>query len=171
MKRGNMRKRYWIMASWFLAFSTCFSATPPSNDTLVGTWGLVAARSTTSTGKVDPNAFGKHPSGILAFTAGGRMSMVVSDDGRKPLSVLDRVTAPVEERATAFSTFVAYAGRYEFKGGMLIYHVEVSSIQNWVNTDLKRFVTVNRTHLTIRTTPTQKGGVHETIELTFEKLD
>jgi len=137
---------------------------------LVGTWELVAARSTTLTGKVDPFTFGKHPSGLLTFTAKGRMSMVVSDDGRKPLSVLDRVTAPVDERATAFSTFVAYAGRYAYEGNMLVYHVEVSSIQNWVNTDLRRFVTLDGTRLSVRTTPTQKGGVHETIELVFERL-
>jgi len=166
-----MHKRSWLLVSWLMVFSTCFSATPPSKDMLVGTWRLVAARSTTLTGKVDPNAFGEHPAGFLTFTAGGRMSMVVSDGGRKPLSVLDRVTAPVEERATAFSTFVAYAGRYALEGDTLVYHVEVSSIQNWVDTDLKRFVTFEGKRLNLRTTPTQKGGVHQTIELVFEKLD
>jgi hypothetical protein len=166
-----MHKRYWMFALWVLVSGACFAATPSPDDALTGSWGLVAARSTTSSGKINKEAFGKHPSGILTFTAGGQMSMVVSDDGRKPLSVLDRVTAPIEERATAFSTFVAYAGRYELKGDILIYHVQVSSIQNWVNTDLKRFVTLDGTHLSLRTTPTQKGGVRETIELSFEKLN
>lgn len=166
-----MYKQFLLFCLWVLAFSPCLSATPPSKDLLVGTWRLVTAESTTLAGQVDPNAFGAHPAGLLTFTAKGRMSMVVSDDGRKPLSVLDRVTAPVEERANAFSTFVAYAGRYTLKGEILVYHVEVSSIQNWVSTDLKRFIALTGNRLSVRTPPTQKGGVHQTIELVFERVD
>ncbi len=33
---------------------------------------------------------------------------IISEDGRKLLSIADRVAAPKEERAKAYSTFMAY---------------------------------------------------------------
>lgn len=63
---------------------------------------------------VDKAVLGEHPSGLLTCTANGRMIAIISDYGRKPLSVADRVAAPADERAQAYSTLMAYAGRYTF---------------------------------------------------------
>jgi Lipocalin-like domain len=63
------------------------------------------------------------------------MMAIISDDGRTPLSVADRIAAPVEERAQAYSTFMAYAGSYTFTCDKMVRHIEVASLQNWVNTD------------------------------------
>jgi hypothetical protein len=136
----------------------------------VGTWKLVSAKSTTLKGIVDPYAFGKSPSGYMTFTREGRMSLVMADDSRKPLSVLDRVAAPPEERAQAFATFVGYAGRYTLSGDHLVYHVEVSSIQNWVGTDLTRIIAFHGNELSTRTLTTVKGGVQQVIELRWERV-
>jgi len=142
-----------------------------SSNTVVGTWKLISAKSTALNGKVDPYAFGKTPSGFMTFTSEGRMSLVMSDDSRKPLSVLDRVAAPPDERAQAFATFVAYAGRYSREGDRLIYHVEVSSIQNWVGTDLTRIIKFEGDELSTRTPTTVKGGVQQVIELTWKRVN
>ena len=83
-------------------------------DSLVGTWKLVSVKATTDKGDVDKAVLGENPSGLLTYTADGRMMAIISDDGRKPLSIADRVAAPAEERAQAYSTFMAYAGRYTF---------------------------------------------------------
>jgi hypothetical protein len=91
----------------------------PKNQ-LVGTWKLLSATSTSLTGTVNHAAFGPHPSGFLTFTPGGRMSFIAADDQRRPLSVLDRVTAPAEERAEAFATIVAYAGSYTLTGDKVV---------------------------------------------------
>ncbi len=146
------------------------SAAQASN-TVVGTWKLLSAKSTSLKGDVDPYAFGKTPSGYMTFTAEGRMSLIMADDSRKPLSVLDRVAAPTEERAQAFATFVAYAGRYTLTGDHLVYHVEVSSIQNWVGTDLTRIIAFKGNQLSTRTLTTVKGGVQQVIELTWERVN
>jgi len=138
---------------------------------MAGTWKLVAVKTTTLDGKVNPYAFGKNPKGFMNLTADGRMMLMMCDDGRKPLSVVDRVSAPEAERAEAFATFVAYAGRYTLTGDLLVFHLEIASIQNWVNGDQKRTLTFDGNRVTLRTLTTVKGGVQQHIETTWEKLD
>jgi hypothetical protein len=48
-------------------------------------------------GDVNKFVLGQNPSGLLTYTADDRMMAIISDDGRKPLSVVDRVAAPAEE--------------------------------------------------------------------------
>jgi hypothetical protein len=119
---------------------------------------------------MNPAAFGQNPTGFATFTREGRLSLIMVNDGRKPLSILDRDAAPADERAQAFSTFVAYAGRYSFTGEKVVFHIEASSIQNWVNTDLTRTVTFHGEQVSLRTMTTMKGGVAQTIETTWQRL-
>jgi len=66
--------------------------------------------------------------------ADGRMSVVITAETRKPLSVNDRIAAPADERAEAFSTVIAYAGRYTLPMTKLVHHVEAS----WMPINLAR---------------------------------
>jgi hypothetical protein len=159
-----------LFASLVLAISLSSSGVAQSEKSLVGTWRLMSVKSTTVKGEVNPTAFGRSPTGFTTFTSDGRMTLIMSDDGRKPLSVVDRVSAPVEERAQAFATFVAYAGRYTFSGDTVVFHVEAASIQNWVNTDLTRSVTFHNDQVSLRTMTTLKGNALQTIETTWERL-
>lgn len=139
-------------------------------DTVVGTWKLVSVTATTDKGVVDKAALGQNPSGLLTYTADGRMMAIISDDGRKPLSVADRVSAPAEERAQAYSTFMAYAGRYTYTCDKVVHHIEVASLQNWVSTDQTRFVTLQGDRLIVRNTPQLRGAVLVTLESVWERL-
>jgi hypothetical protein len=138
---------------------------------LVGTWKLVSASSTTEGGRMNNAVFGENPTGFITYTADGRMMAIISDGGRKPLSVSDRIAAATEERAKAFSSFVAYAGRYTFAGDKVIHHVEAASIQNWVNTDLVRAARFEGDRLILKTPPTSRGGIQQSIELVWQRLD
>ena len=95
---------------------------------------------------------------------------IISDDGRKPLSVADRISAPAEERAQPYSTFMAYAGRYTFTCDKVVHHVEVASLQNWVTTEQTRFVTLRGNRISLRNTPQLRGGVTVTIESEWQRL-
>ena len=143
-----MKNKFIVLAS---VIASVFSAAGNAqcNFSVVGTWKLVSVASTTDKDETNKAALGQHPSGLLTYTADGRMMAIISDDGRKPLSIPDRLAAPAEERAQAYSTFMAYAGRYTFTCDKVVHHVEVASLQNWVNTDQTRFVTVvdNRLHV------------------------
>ena len=79
-------------------------------------------------GDVNKAAFGQNPSGLLTYTADGRMMAIVSDGGRKPLS---------------------------FTCGKVVTHVEIASLQNWVDTEQTRFVTLQDNRMMVRTRPCQ----------------
>jgi hypothetical protein len=134
---------------------------------LVGTWTLVAASSTTSTGERNETPYGLNPVGYLTYTADGRISSVISYGGRKPLSMGG---GKMEEQAEAFKTFLAYAGRYSLSGDKLIHHIEVSSIQNYVDRELVRTIKFEGDRITLITPPTPVNGQIQTVELVWQRL-
>jgi hypothetical protein len=98
------------------------------------------------------------------------MTAMISYGGRKRLSSSDSRLASAEEEAEAFRTFVAYAGRYWLDGGKVIHHVEISSIQNWVDTDLIRSIKFEGARIVLVTLPTSDGGKIQTFELIWHRL-
>ncbi len=75
-----------------------------------------------------------------------------------------------EEQAEAFKTFLAYAGRYTFSGDKVTHHVEISSIQNYVNKDLVRSVKFEGDRIALVTPPTPVNGEIQTVELIWQRL-
>ena len=163
-----MKKWTLAAALALLAFSS--SSLAQSKEALIGTWKLVSATDTTDKGETK-DAFGKNPTGFLTYTADGRMMAIISNGGRKPLSVPDYIAAPANERAEAFATFAAYAGTFRLEGTQVTHHVQISSLQNRVGTDLVRtIVSLQNGRLTLRTPPFLKGGKTVTTELTWERI-
>ena len=147
-------------------------AIPPAasgllNDKLVGTWKLVSASSTTSAGERSESPYGAQPAGFLTYTSDGRVSALISYDGRKSLSYGG---GSPEEQAEAFKTFLAYAGTYRLDGDKVTHHVEVSSIQNYVDKDLVRNVKFKDDQIVLLTPPTRMNGKMQTIELIWQRL-
>ena len=94
----------------------------------------------------------QNPTGLITYTADGQVMNIITNGGRRPLSVSDNVGASAEGRVEAFATVVAYAGSYTLNGNKVIHHVEVCSIPNAVNTDQVRLITnLKRNSLTLRT--------------------
>jgi hypothetical protein len=144
------------------------SGTTLSKESLVGTWKLVSFTETNEKGEVK-DFYGPNPIGFLTYTADGRISVVIADSARKPLST--GATSSIGERSAAFSTFVSYAGSYSFAAGKVIHHIEVASIQNLANTDQVRTVNLQSDRLTLRTPPLRFSGVPMAYaELVWERL-
>ena len=141
-----------------------------ANNNLVGTWRLVGALSTTSTGERNETPYGADPTGLITYTGDGRISTVISYGGRKPLSFGREGAAQTEEQAEAFKTFLAYAGRYTLSGDTVTHHVEVSSIQNYARKDLVREVRFHDDRITLITPPMPVNGKIQTVELTWQRL-
>jgi len=152
------------MKKWILAL-TAMVIVPSignaqSKEKLVGTWKLVSY-SNVSDGKgiVKKEVFGRKPTGLLTYTPDGRMMVIGANEVRKLLTFADWSAGPVEERALAFSTFFAYAGRYTLSGNTVTHHIEVALIQSWANTDQVRRIHLQGDHLVLRTTtPFQQDG-------------
>jgi Lipocalin-like domain len=168
LESGMKTSLIFLVSILVVVFSS--TANAQCKGSLVGTWKLVSVTATTDKGDVDKAVLGQNPSGLLTYTADGRMMEIISEDGRKPLLIADRVAAPAEERAAAYS-FMAYAGRYFFTCDKVVTHVDVASLQNLVNTDQTRFVTLQGTRLTVRTTPISRAGVMVNIESVRERLN
>ena len=137
-----------------------------TSDKLVGTWKLVSASSRTSAGARSEAPYGASPVGFLTYTADGRVTAMISYDGRKPLSV----GAGTEEKAEAFNTFLAYAGCYTLQGDKVIHRVEISSIENYVGRDLVRTVKFEGDQITLTTPPTPMNGKLQTFELIWQRV-
>jgi hypothetical protein len=141
-----------------------------THDRLIGTWKLVSVSSSTASGERNDTPFGPSPAGFLTYTHDGRMTAIISYGGRKRLSSSDSRSAPAEEQAEAFRTFVAYAGRYTLIDAKVIHHVEISSIQNWVDTDLIRSIKFGGDRIVLIAPPTPAGGKIQTFELIWQRL-
>jgi hypothetical protein len=130
------------------------------NETIIGTWKLVSAKLTTDTGEVR-DSWGPNPVVFLTYTSAGRMSAILTFSGRKNLSVSDFISAPAGERAEAFASMTAYAGRYAFSGDKVIHHVEGASTPNDVGTNLERvIVQLDADRLVLRVAkPYLRGGI------------
>jgi len=136
------------------------------NDALVGSWKLQAALSISSTGELDEIPYGLGPSGFLTYGDDRRMTALISYGGRKPLSPM----ASPAEQAEAFRTFFSYAGRYTLAGNQVTHHVEISSIQNYVNRNLVRTVRFEGDCIVLVTPPSLVNGKIQTVELTWHRL-
>lgn len=140
------------------------------NNSVVGTWKLVSASTSTASGERNGAPFGPSPTGFLTYTEDGRMMAIVSYGGRQNLSVSDPAVVPVEEQAEAFRTFVAYAGRYTFGGDKITHHVEVSSIQNWVKADLIRNISFEGKRMVLTAPLTPLRGQMQTFKLIWQRV-
>ena len=143
-----------------------------ADKSVLGTWKLLSWVSEDSeSGKIS-NVFGERPNGHLIYTAGGRMIVNLSADGRKPLSG-DRFSTPADERAQAFSTGIAYSGTYDITPEGIMHHVEVATFQNWVGTEQFRYVTVDGDTMNVKTPPIKgpPDGKTKVMTLVFKRLE
>lgn len=137
-----------------------------AEEKLIGTWRLVSASGTSLSGERDDNLYRSGATGVLTYTADGRVSALISYGGRKPLSP----KAGAEEQAEAFKTFFAYAGTYVLHGEKVHHRVEISSIENYVQKDLVRSVKFEGDRITLITPPTPVNGKTQTVELVWQRL-
>ncbi len=140
-----------------------------NKDSIVGTWKLVSYWNVAASGEKSA-PYGEHPTGFITYTPDGRMSAIMSADGRKPMSTADCFSAGTEERAAAFSTFLAYAGTYTFTGNKVVHHVQAAWLQSWVGTDVVRTVTMQGDKIVLRTEPREVRGVSQVGELTWQRV-
>jgi hypothetical protein len=137
---------------------------------ILGTWKLLSASSSTSDGERSDTPLGVGPTGFITYNPDGRMSVLISHGGRKPLFQGGPTPPTTEQAAQAFSTFVAYAGRYTLKTDEVIHHVDISFIPDWVGTDQIRKIKLEGERLVLSTPPMSTGGKIMTIEFIWQRL-
>jgi hypothetical protein len=137
---------------------------------LVGSWRLQRWAAIVEDG-TESLPMGDAPDGLLIYAA-DRSMVAAFGWGDRPRFDSDDVTGgTVDERARAFSTYVAYGGRYEIDGDTVHHRVETSLFPNWVGTVQRRRWEVDETgrRLTLTSPPVSLGGATRIQRLTWER--
>ncbi|WP_157720594.1 lipocalin-like domain-containing protein [Friedmanniella luteola] len=123
---------------------------------LEGSWQLVQWRRIAPDGTVS-YPLGTDAEGLLVYTADGRMSVVMTGADRTAITGGDPLGGPVEERAAAYSSCLAYTGTYERQGDVVVHRVGGSLYPNWSDTVQPRTI-VQRDGQLVLLTPDQPGS-------------
>lgn len=135
---------------------------------LVGVWQLEdASTKEVETGR-PKSAYGAGAKGFIHYTNSGHMTAIITHGGRRNVDG-DRQSCPPEQKIEAYTTSMAYAGRYWVQGDQVIHRVEVATFPNWVGCDLVRYFRMEDNVVTLLTAPQMQDGVLSTIELTWRK--
>lgn len=103
---------------------------------LVGTWKLVEWTASVDGEPVTP--FGGETTGLITYTADGRMWGTLMRVDRPLVDGDTLAAAPESERAAAAAGYLNYAGTYRLAGSTVVHEVEVSLFPNWIGTDQVR---------------------------------
>lgn len=111
-------------------------------DRLLGAWELRSWESVGDDGVVD-YPMGMDPEGVVVYTPDGTMMTTLGRRGRHPISGGDMLAGPDDQRLAAFSSFIAYSGRFRLEGTDVLHHVQMSLFPNWVGTEQRRHVAMS----------------------------
>ena len=112
--------------------------------TVYGAWQLLSYEVEEQSNGETFAPMGENPTGYVIFTAEGRLSFMLSAEGRQPGS-------NAEERSALLSSMIAYTGIYRLEGDRWITHVDVAWNPEWVGTEQTRFFTIDGDLLTVHT--------------------
>lgn len=136
---------------------------------LLGTWTLVAVEGR-SEGRVTSMPFGPNPVGQLVYLEGGCMNVILMAGGRAKFGSHGIGAGTGREKAAAFDSFLAYAGRYERLENRVIHYPEVASIPDFVGVPEERFVALSGDRLTLSTPPMLENGRLRTFDVVWQRV-
>jgi hypothetical protein len=144
---------------------------PPHTGSLIGTWHLETWVSLVDDGTEAP--MGPSPEGLLAYAPDGTMITAFgrAERERDRFATDDMTGGTTDERSAAFSSFIAYGGRYAIDGSTVVHPVEVSLFPNWVGTTQRRHwaLDADGDRLTLVSPPITVGGQTRTQRLVWRR--
>jgi hypothetical protein len=138
------------------------------SDELIGSWKLLIWQQIAADGSKS-YPFGEDPEGLLIYAPDGYMAVQMLTVNRPQLQTTSATGGSIEERAAAYSSCLAYFGKYQVVDGVVIHSVAASLFPNWSNTEQHRPYTLEDNRLTLRT-PMGPGVTVEN-EIIWERLD
>jgi Lipocalin-like domain len=147
------------------------SAGHPAAPAVAGRWELLECRSVDDDEAATGRPLGEHPRGLVIYTPGGWMSGQLAATSRPAVESADPLRGPPDQRAAAYSTYVAYWGRYAITGDRIIHHVHSSLVPGWAGTEQVRYFSLSGDTLVLRTTPMQLAGAITVSELIWRRAE
>ena len=141
-----------------------------TSNPLIGTWRLISWETRSVDGQKISYPLGKDAVGYIMYNEDGYMFVAIMRPNRVRFAAGDLLGGSPEEKVQAADTYVSYCGRYEFRGGTVIHHVDLSLFPNWVGVEQERLVEFRGNRLTLSTRPILLGGVQRTAHLIWERV-
>jgi Lipocalin-like domain len=141
-----------------------------TSNPLIGTWRLISWENRSVDGQKISYPLGKDAVGYIMYNEDGYMFVAISRPNRVKFAAGDLLGGSTEEKVQAADTYVSYCGRYEFRGGTVIHHVDVSLFPNWVVVEQERLVELRGNRLTLSTRPILLGGMQRTAHLIWKRV-
>jgi len=161
-------RRHFLIVFCLALFSAPWAAHAQPENPLVGVWSLSFVKAIAPGGSVEKDPYGSNPHGYISYTADGYMSVILTFADRPHISGTWR-TAPDVDKAAAFETVLAYAGRYSLSDGIVTHHVDVSTDPNRVGTSISRDVRIDGESVTLTTPAINLGAGGKRYSLTWTR--
>jgi hypothetical protein len=116
---------------------------------IAGTWTLESWQRFGTDGTTT-SPLGPRPDGMLIYGPDGAMAVMMAEAGRPHLDTDDPVGGTVEARAAAYSSCLAYVGRWRVDGATVIHDLETSLFPNWAGTEQERPFLLDDERLALR---------------------
>jgi hypothetical protein len=140
-------------------------------DDIVGSWTLVAWQRQAANGAIS-YPLGQQASGSLIYAADGRMAVQMVAADRPLLGTNDALNGGTEsQRASAYSSCLAYFGTFEVQDDHVVHHVEASLFPDWSGQHQIRPYTLDGDTLTLHTPPQHLPAGDVTNALIWRRLD
>jgi hypothetical protein len=134
----------------------------------IGAWQLVSFEATADGQTVYP--LGPDATGLLVYTDTGHMSVILSRANRTRMESADAQAGSLAEKAAAFESCFAYAGRFEVAAGRVIHLLEQCTLPNWIGTEQVRYCRFERDRLILETPPLPINGRETVSRLAWERV-
>ncbi|MFT6144964.1 MAG: hypothetical protein ACJAZO_002079 [Myxococcota bacterium] len=135
---------------------------------VVGAWVLGDFRITFSDDRPSVFPFGEDAVGQILYAASGHMSAVLSRADRPAVSASRLETAgsaPADEKAAAFDSYLSYGGTWSVDGDDIIHTVTHALTPNLVGQENRRHVTLGTDSVTLSYSLVARSGVTRTYTL------
>jgi hypothetical protein len=163
-----------LVALLLLALGSCAHAGPaaqpfPQNP-LVGSWQLERVVAIRPNGEETVSRWGRNPSGMITYTADGRMASQIMGDPRP--TVRDPGNPTPEESKAILESYLAYSGTYTYDPStrVVVHHASMSILPTEIGQVMPRQVELQGDRVTLTSTPYILRGETVFNRLTWRRL-
>ena len=106
---------------------------------IIGRWNIVSWLQLYEDGRRQA-PLGEHLEGFIRYLPDGDMICIIARADRADFTTGGQWNASDAEKAGAYSSMLAYAGRYRIEGDTVVHEVRTSLFPNWKNGEQRRQV-------------------------------
>jgi hypothetical protein len=135
---------------------------------IIGRWDIVSWLQLYEDGRRHA-PLGENLEGFIRYVADGDMICMIANADQPPFTSGGQWTASEAERARAYSSMLAYAGKWRIEGDDVVHAVEQSLFPGWKGGDQRRHVRLDGDTLYIEAQLEQGTGEARTAQLKWRR--